>query len=379
MKPFELLPNPEFIYMSKPHKRAMSYLDYGIRERAGFILLTGEVGSGKTTIIRNLVKKHLHNVVLSKVFNTRVDSEHLLAMINDDFGLPVQNKDKITMIKELNDFLIEQFRRGNQPVLIIDEAQNLPHDLLEEIRMLSNLETDSAKLLQIILVGQPELRKTLALPSLMQLRQRISVNCHIQPLSSEETEDYILYRLEKAGDRNAVTFGENTIGFIYKYSRGIPRLINIICDFLMLSAYAEQTTTIGCDMVSDIIGDLDFDNHFWGSTPAEPEPLRGQAAAVNVADRFGEHMHRLISDINERLDSLGRKSDMVNRKIYEDLGKKISCLDHSLKSHQEATGSVLSDLLKKVTTAESGYRPVVPCTFPVGTSRDAGVKQAISS
>lgn len=266
-KPFELLPNPDFIYMSRSHKRAMSYLDYGVRERAGFVLLTGEVGSGKTTIIRNLIKKHLENVVLSKIFNTKVDSGQLIAMINDDFGLSVQNKDKIAMLKELNDFLIEQFLKGNQPVLIIDEAQNLPLDLLEEIRMLSNLETDNAKLLQIILVGQPELRTTLACPSMVQLRQRISINCHIHPLTRAETEEYILHRLEKAGDRNAVNFPQDTIDIIFFYSRGIPRLINIICDFLMLSAFAEETTNIDCEMVRDVTGDLDFENHFWGVAP----------------------------------------------------------------------------------------------------------------
>ena len=379
MKPFELLPNPELIYMSKAHKRAISYLDYGISERAGFILLTGEVGSGKTTIIRNLVKKNLHNLVLSKVFNTNVNSDQLIAMINDDFGLPVQNKDKITMLKELNDFLIDQFRKGNQPVLIIDEAQNLPLDLLEEIRMLSNLETDSAKLLQIILVGQPELRNTLASASLMQLRQRISVNCHIQPLTIIETEEYIMYRLEKAGGRDAVTFSENTIDVIFKYSRGIPRLINIICDFLLLSAYAEQTTVINSEMVRDITGDLDFDNHFWGSVPASSpaEPPAVNNSSVEI--KFGEQMHKIISDINERLDRLGVKSDMLNRKIYSDLAGKITCLDHSLKSHKEATGSVISDLIKKISRTDSSELVEVPCSFAATGAKNVSIKQAINS
>lgn len=277
-KPFDLLPNPDFLFMSSSHKRALSYLDYGIKERVGFILLTGEVGSGKTTIIRNLIKKNLDNVVLSKIFNTRVDSEQLLAMINDDFGLQVLNKDKITMLRELNTFLIEQFVKGNQAVLIIDEAQNLGQELLEEIRMLSNLETDNAKLLQIILVGQPELRKTLASSSLVQLRQRISINCHIQPLTPNETEQYILHRLERAGDRDSVQFSQETINIIYTYSRGIPRLINIICDFILLAAFAEERTDIDAPLVQDIIGDLDFEYHFWGS-----ESMDGHIARDNDA------------------------------------------------------------------------------------------------
>lgn len=263
-KPFDLVPNPDFLYLSRSHKRAVTYLDYGIRERTGFILLTGEIGSGKTTIIRDLIKKCSGAFVLSKVFNTRVDSLQLLAMINDDFGLPVLGKDKITLLRELNDFLVERFGHGELPILVIDEAQNLSSELLEEIRMLSNLETDNAKLLQIILVGQPELKETLATREMTQLRQRISIGCHIHPLSREETEHYIYHRLEAAGNREAVNFPQETFNIIYDYSRGIPRLINIICDFLMLSAFANQTKDIDVEMVREIIGDLDFEHHFWG-------------------------------------------------------------------------------------------------------------------
>jgi len=351
-KPFELLPNPEFIYMSRSHKRAMSYLDYGIRERAGFVLLTGEVGSGKTTVIRNLIKKHIDNVVLSKIFNTNVDSEQLIAMINDDFGLSVQNKDKITMLKELNDFLIDQFLKGNHPVLIIDEAQNLPLDLLEEIRMLSNLETDSAKLLQIILVGQPELRTTLASPSMVQLRQRISINCHIHPLTRSETEEYILHRLEKAGDRSAVTFAEETIGIIFSYSRGIPRLINIICDFLMLSAFADQTTTIGIDMLKEILGDLDFDNHFWGVTQTGRFP--GGTHDAVAGDRDEKDLSLLIKDISERIDNLGRESESTSQRMFQDMTRKFEELENTMKSQQNQSCSIINELRKKLAKHDLG-------------------------
>lgn len=279
MKPFELLPNPEFLYLSRSHRKILSYLDYGIRERIGFILLTGEVGSGKTTVIRNLINQHIDNIVLSKVFNTRVDSTQLIAMINDDFGLQVRDLDKITLLRSLNSFLIQQFRMGRKPVLIIDEAQNLTSELLEEVRMLSNLETDSAKLLQIILVGQPELRQTLALPEMVQLRQRISINCHIDPLSRTETAEYIRHRLEIAGNKSAVTFRDDGIDVIYSCAKGIPRLINILCDFLMLSAFADGTDVITRSMVEDIVTELDFENHFWGGTT----PSRGEATAELAA------------------------------------------------------------------------------------------------
>lgn len=362
-KPFDLLPNPDFLFMSSSHKRALSYLDYGIKERVGFILLTGEVGSGKTTIIRNLIKKNLDNVILSKIFNTRVDSEQLLAMINDDFGLQVVNKDKITMLRELNTFLIEQFVKGNQAVLIIDEAQNLGHELLEEIRMLSNLETDNAKLLQIILVGQPELRKTLASSTLVQLRQRISINCHIQPLSPNETEQYILHRLEKAGDRDSVQFSQETINIIYTYSRGIPRLINIICDFILLAAFAEERTDIDVALVQDIIGDLDFEYHFWGSESMDGHITRdrdtGQIAASRSSDQVFAAM---IGEINKRLDNLGKDSELSNQRVFQEMTSKIAEMEKSMKSHQEKTGVLLQKMLKSSELPQSTQLG----GFPVG-------------
>lgn len=346
-KPFDLLPDPDFLFMSSSHKKVLSYLDYGIRERVGFILLTGEVGSGKTTIIRNLIKKNLADVVLSKVFNTRVDSEQLIAMINDDFGLPVINKDKITLLRDLNTFLIDQFVKGSKPVLIIDEAQNLNHDLLEEIRMLSNLETDNAKLLQIILVGQPELRKTLASASLVQLRQRISINCHIQPLSRLEIELYILHRLEKAGDRKAVSFSNDTIDIIFTYSRGIPRLINILCDFIMLAAFAEETRTIDVALVQDIIGDLDFECHYWGSESSDGCVSReNYIKEPSSANRSEPVFSELIKGINDRLENLGKESELSNQKMFQEMTSKIANLEQSIKAHQEKTGTLIKKIVK---------------------------------
>jgi putative secretion ATPase (PEP-CTERM system associated) len=344
-KPFDLLPNPEFIFMSKSHKRALTYLDYGIKERAGFILLTGEVGSGKTTIIRDLIKKQNERVVLAKIFNTKVNSDQLVSMINDDFGLPVQGKDKIELLRDLNTFLIEQYAIGNQPTLIIDEAQNLDSTLLEEVRMLSNLETDSAKLLQIILVGQPELRKTLGEPGMLQLRQRISINCHLQPLSRMEIEDYIHHRLEIAGERTAVVFDVEALDIIYKYSRGIPRLINIICDFLMLSAFAEGTKHLDGEMVLDIIGDLDFENQYWEMKQGEDNRFHQQAEDSNI---IGNNLTPMLKDVTARLGALEKESSIISQEMLADIGKKISSVQRDIKGYREETDRLICELKNKI-------------------------------
>lgn len=303
-KPFELIPDPDFIYLSRSHKKALTYLDYGIRERVGFILLTGEVGSGKTTLIRDLLKKRYERVVLAKVFNTRVNSEQLLAMINDDFGLSVAGKDKVTLIRDLNDFLLEQYAAGNHPMLIIDEAQNLAADLLEEVRMLSNLESSHGKLLQIVLVGQPELRETLAAPELLQLRQRISINCHLKALSLEEMAEYIRHRMTVAGNSDALVFPAGTLELIYQYSRGIPRLVNIICDFLMLSAFAEESTEASLEMARDVLGDLEFEQHFWGDGKSGTRPK--ETEAVPSEHEAVEGLSQVLKEVSATLTLLRR-------------------------------------------------------------------------
>jgi len=342
-KPFDLVPNPEFLFMSRSHRRALIHLDYGIHERAGFILLTGEVGSGKTTLIRNLIKKRPAGVLLSKIFNTSVNFEQFLSMVNDDFGLDVHGKDRTALLRDLNDFLIEQYSLGNRPTLIIDEAQNLTPELLEDIRMLSNLEADDAKLLQIIIVGQPELRKTLALPTLLQLRQRISINCHLAPLSRPEVEEYILHRLEVAGNREAVTFCPDSMDIIYRFSRGIPRLVNIICDFLMLSAFAEETRQIDEDMVRDVIGDLDFENQFWESGLPEHGEILPAPGESSPPGKTGGEME-LLMDISERLSKLEKESIEFRETSLKEMGENLLSLGSAFRFYARETDAIVSEL-----------------------------------
>jgi putative secretion ATPase (PEP-CTERM system associated) len=301
-KPFDLLPNPDFLYPSKAHKRALTYLSHGIRERAGFILLTGEVGSGKTTLIRNMIRSELRDSVLAKVFNTRVDSLQLLMQINSDFGLETDGRDKAALLRELNDFLIEQYAQRRQAVLIIDEAQNLSAEILEEIRMLSNLETDRDKLLQIILVGQPQLREILARPELLQLRQRIQINCNLQPLSPAEVREYIEFRMEKAGNRSALTFDDDAVEAIATYSRGIPRLINILCDYIMIDAFSAEARHIDGKTVHELAGDLSFEAQYWDAKPAE-QPGNGAQPMINGVSGQAKVL-AVIGALNKRVESL---------------------------------------------------------------------------
>ena len=358
-KPFELVPNPEFLFLSRPHKKAMTYLDYGIKEKIGFILLTGEVGSGKTTIIQNLIRGMNSDVKLSKIFNTKLSSGQLLAMINDDFGLRVNGKDKITLLRELNDFLIQQYTNNSQSVLIIDESQNLTPELLEEIRLLSNLETDKSKLLQIILVGQPELRKTLLRPELRQLRQRISISFHIYPLTRKETEEYIFHRLEIAGNREAISFQNGTIDVIHNFSRGIPRLINIICDFLMLSAFVEETKELSLDLVKEVTGELEKENRYWQDEAPETYFSANKDTLKEIVNRVGrleeESFKKNISEnekieIFERLSStetlLNKFITSIKTEMFNLQGKMASSKDeiNSIREKIMALGSMAKDI-----------------------------------
>ncbi len=357
IKPFDLLPNPYFLFLSRSHKKAMTYLEYALRERAGFILLTGEIGSGKTTLIRSLINKHHKSIVLAKVSNTRVNVEQLFSLINDDFGIPVNSTEKTALLRDLNDFLIDQYANGNKPVLIIDEAQNLPPEILEDVRMLSNLETDNAKLLQIILVGQPELRETLAMPELIQLRQRISFYCHIRPLTRDEVEQYILHRLEIAGNRNAVNFLEGTLDLIWKYSRGIPRLINIICDFLLLSAFAEEEREISAELTREVIGELDFETQFWTSGTSQIAIDQGTISTNGKKTASDNVTTPLLHEILQRLDRIEKDSMELKNTVSTVLDEKLVSLSNTIRKQAEDNATSILTMNRKIesTAKDKGH------------------------
>lgn len=248
-KPFSVTADPNFLYLSKKHREAISHMQYGIEERMGFLEITGEIGTGKTTICKALLNTLDEHTKTAFILNANLSEIQLLQAIVGDFGIQIKNKNKITMLDELNKFLLEQLRHNNNSVLIIDEAQNLKPSLLEQIRLLSNLETEKEKLLQIILVGQPELKEKLASRELTQLRQRISIRYHILPLAPDEAEKYIWHRLKVAGASGKDFFSEGALEEIFRFSRGIPRLINIICDKGLLAGYAAERKVIDADMI----------------------------------------------------------------------------------------------------------------------------------
>jgi general secretion pathway protein A len=254
--PFNVTSDPHFLYMSRRHREALSSLSYGIKERKGFIEITGDIGTGKTTLCRAMLRNLDSHTKTAFILNPRLSEIHFIRAILDDFGIRSANNSKIEMIKALNAFLIEQLSLGNNVVLIVDESQNLKKSLLEEIRLLSNLETEKEKLFQIVLVGQPELKQKLASPELAQLRQRIAIRYHMLPLEKEDIENYIKHRLEIAGSRDTV-WEKEAIDEIYNYSKGTPRLINIVCDRSMLLGYVESIKIFGRDIVQKAISEIE--------------------------------------------------------------------------------------------------------------------------
>jgi general secretion pathway protein A len=238
--PFNITPDPRFLYFSPRHQEAFDHLLFGIKERKGFIQLTGEVGAGKTTLCRALLEHLGSGYKTALILNPCLTPTQLFKAILVELGLPPK-RDRAACLAELNSFLLDQVSQGNDVVLIIDEAQDLGAELLEQVRLLSNLETDQQKLLQIGLIGQPELRDLLDRRSLRQLRQRITVRYHLTSLSSSETEYYIRYRLHVVGSNSSPTFSRGALRRIYRYSGGVPRLINAVCDKTLLCGYVVGT------------------------------------------------------------------------------------------------------------------------------------------
>lgn len=255
--PFDITPNPRFLFFSAKHREAFNHLLYGIRERKGFVQLTGEVGAGKTTLCRSLLGELGKNFETALILNPVLDADGLMKAIAMEFGLNVKGMDRLETVAALNEFLLGLADRGKDAVLIIDEAQDMTNDLLEQVRLLSNLETYDRKLLQIVLMGQPELRDRLNDYRMRQLRQRITVRYHLRSLSMQEIGQYIQHRLEISGAKGAPYFTRGALWRIHRYSGGIPRLINAVCDKCLLAGFVQQKDEIDFKMAGMAIRELE--------------------------------------------------------------------------------------------------------------------------
>jgi type II secretory pathway predicted ATPase ExeA len=292
--PFGASPDPRFLFLRPQTRETLACLQYGIAARKGFVVMTGEVGTGKTTLLNAVLETFTKGrIATAFVFNPRLDVLDFFEFVLTDFGIPPTTRTKSGMLLQLNRWLIERYRARQLSAIVIDEAQNLSWKLLEEIRLLTNLETSSEKLVQIVLSGQPELEDKLLHPNVRQLRQRISLWCKTQPLNAEETEAYIAERLRIAGASQPVFLPE-AAQIVHHYSKGIPRIINLICEQALISAYAAQLKPIPAHIVESVCLELDLVEHPFTVTPTpirkltmQPQPIHGPKtikATANDAD-----------------------------------------------------------------------------------------------
>ena len=328
-KPFNLLPDPDYIYMSHGHKNTYTHLEYAISENKGFVVITGEIGSGKTTLINFLLKKIQQDIQVAVVNQTGVSPTQLIRLICEEFELDVKGiVDKTEMLEIFNLFLLTQFSFKKRVVLIIDEAQNLPPKALEEIRMLSNLESEKDHLIQIILVGQPELKNKLQGKDLEQFAQRVTVNCHLDGLNKDEIEQYIRHRLSIGGTKNLDIFDKGAARAVCTYSRGIPRLINILCDTALVYGYADNLKVINKKVIQDVINSREAGGIFASSpkdkadgpvlNPSVETPIsESLQGRLQMMERKIDAFENMVGSMDQRLTALVRKRDERDTIILE--------------------------------------------------------------
>jgi len=359
-RPFALSPDPEYLYPSRGHQEALSYLRYGVEGHAGFVVITGEIGSGKTTMLQALLGRLDRNITVARLVNTMLDPRELLEAIVLDFGIDPTGMSKPVMLQRLAEFLVQQRQAGRLTLLVIDEAQNLSLPALEEIRMLSNLETEKSKLIQIIMIGQPELREKLSLPQLTQLRQRITVSYHLQPLDAEETANYINHRLKRAAIGSPVTFGRDVTDLIHARSRGVPRIINVIADATLLFAYGIDRRDVDMATTYEALEELDATGVL-ASYQKEGEEA-AHATTVSVAEteealRIADAVRRREQELQARERELARREQavQVQQRVVEEEARLLA-------ANRTARPMAPAVAASAVATAPVQHAPGIPRT-----------------
>jgi len=283
--PFNVNPDPRYLFLTRHTEEALACLTYGIQSRKGFVLLTGEVGTGKTTLINKLLEwLRLQQVATAFVFNSKMNVPQFLDYMMADFGIPCESRSKSQILLRLYNWLLDRYRAGETAVLIVDEAQNLSDEVLEEIRMMTNLETFTEKLLQIVLVGQPELEQKLKQPQLRQLRQRLTLRAKTHPLSLEETKAYVMQRLRIAGSNGQPIFDPEALVAIHRYSNGIPRVVNLVCEHCLVSAFVDQQKVIAANVVDTVARDFDLSDSTASAAMTVAPPATPSAEKFDVVE-----------------------------------------------------------------------------------------------
>ncbi len=294
--PFRLSPDPAFLYLSKHHARAKAYMESTIWFTDGFVVITGEVGSGKTTLIETFLKELEKDVVVAQVNQTQVSATEFLQTVLVQFGFTPFRMKKAELLATLNQFLVEQYAAGRKVLLIVDEAQNLSNRVLEEIRLLSGVETTKEKVLRIILAGQPELNAKLESPEMLQLVQRVRLRFHLTALSAEDTRAYVLHRLDVAGSHGRALFAEDTFPIIFRYTGGVPRLVNSLCDTALMGAFALERPTVGAEEIHAAIEEMGWvefasrSNRMTGMEPPSPRQLARPAVLARLIIAHDGHL-----------------------------------------------------------------------------------------
>jgi len=340
-KPFSIIPDASYFYQSRQHRLALAQLEYGLLNRVGFIVISGDIGTGKTTLIRTLMSKLDPDINVASIFNTTVNPQEFLDLVIREFGLDPGKGNQSDRLEILKQYLTRLYEQGRKSLLIIDESQNLSIETLEEIRLLSNMEKDREYLLHIILVGQTEVREKLMHPALNQLAQRIAVHYNLAPLSEDETENYIMYRLQTAssGEEPGVVFAREAIRAIYKHTNGIPRLINVLCDLCLVYAYADELRGINLQVVEDVVKSQEasgFSSLFTARVTRDVEADSASPALNSYTTATASLENEAIRILEAKVADLQSGLIAVNRTVQDFLLEHSGRLSRSEEQKEEA-------------------------------------------